>query len=159
MRIQVSDPGWKQKDDISCSSFRSWYKSSHTRVRSLQSCTQDVRKVYTELFLSVAFILVNLHSGTLWRLWYMYVFSVKAGQKLQGRKLVSIDIMTSKLDWIKWKQEGIYTASFVSTTSDVTRSLNSVPGPGHCFAPKSRFRRLKTALSIRIWQKQNSLWF
>jgi len=41
----------------------------------------------------------------------------------------------------------------VNTTSDVTRSLNSVPEPGHSFAPKSRFQHLKKALSVGIWQK------
>jgi len=36
----------------------------------------------------------------------------------------------------------------VNTTSDVTRSLNSVPEPGHSFAPKRRFRQPKKALSF-----------
>ena len=36
----------------------------------------------------------------------------------------------------------------VNTTHDVTSPLNSVPGPGHRFAPKSRFWQRKRALSV-----------
>ena len=36
----------------------------------------------------------------------------------------------------------------MNTTRDVTSPLNSVPGPGHCFAPKSRFWQRERALSI-----------
>ena len=36
----------------------------------------------------------------------------------------------------------------MNTTRDVTIPLNSVPGPGHHFAPKSRFWQRKRALSV-----------
>ena len=36
----------------------------------------------------------------------------------------------------------------MNTTRDVTSTLNSVPGPGHRFAPKSRFWQRKRALSV-----------
>ena len=36
----------------------------------------------------------------------------------------------------------------MNTTHDVTSPLNSVPGPGHRFAPKSRFWQRKKALSV-----------
>ena len=36
----------------------------------------------------------------------------------------------------------------MNTTRDVTSPLNSVPGPGHRFAPKSRFWQRERALSV-----------
>ena len=36
----------------------------------------------------------------------------------------------------------------MNTTRDVKSPLNSVPGPGHHFAPKSRFWQRETALSV-----------
>ena len=36
----------------------------------------------------------------------------------------------------------------MNTTPDVTSSLNSVPGPGHRIAPKTRFWQRETALSV-----------
>ena len=36
----------------------------------------------------------------------------------------------------------------MNTTRDVTSPLNSVPGPGHRFAPKSRFWQGERALSV-----------
>ena len=36
----------------------------------------------------------------------------------------------------------------MNTTHDVTTPLNSVPGPGHRFAPKSRFSQRERALSV-----------
>ena len=36
----------------------------------------------------------------------------------------------------------------MNTTRDVTSSLNSVPGPGHRFAPKSRFWQRERSLSV-----------
>ena len=36
----------------------------------------------------------------------------------------------------------------INTTRDVTNSLNSVPGPGNSFAPKSWFSQRKWGLSI-----------
>ena len=36
----------------------------------------------------------------------------------------------------------------MNTTRDVTSTLNSVPGPGHRFAPKSRFWQRKRAPSV-----------
>ena len=40
------------------------------------------------------------------------------------------------------------TLADMNTTPDVTSSLNSVPGPGHRFAPKSRIWQRETALSV-----------
>ena len=36
----------------------------------------------------------------------------------------------------------------LNTTRDVTSPFNSVPGPGHRFAPKSRFWQRERALSV-----------
>ena len=36
----------------------------------------------------------------------------------------------------------------MNTTHDVTSPLNSVPGPGHRFAPKIRFWQRERALSV-----------
>ena len=36
----------------------------------------------------------------------------------------------------------------MNTTHDVTSPLNSVPGPGYLFAPKSLFWQRKRALSV-----------
>ena len=36
----------------------------------------------------------------------------------------------------------------MNTTRDITNPLNSVSGPGHRFAPKSRFLQRERALSV-----------
>ena len=51
------------------------------------------------------------------------------------------------------KNRTIYRPSCVYTTSDLRRSLNSVPDPGHIFVPKRGFRQQKTALSIIGFEK------
>jgi len=126
---------------MSCLGFRKWYKSCHTLLQSLQSSTQDVRKIYLAVLICSIHFGESTLFGTLQHLWR--VFPVKAGQKLQGRKLVGIDNMKNKLESIKWKQDRIYSASCVDTTSDIRRSLHSVPEPGHSFAPKCWFGQVK----------------
>ena len=86
----------KTDDEISCLGFRTWYKSCHTRLRNLQSSTQDLRKVYWAVIICSIYSGESTLSSALQRLWC--VFSVKAGQKLQGRKLVVTDNMKNKLE-------------------------------------------------------------
>ena len=38
--------------------------------------------------------------------------------------------------------------AYMNTTPDVTSSLDSVPGPGHRFSPKTRFWQRERALSV-----------
>jgi len=73
---------------------------------------------------------------------FFCVFSVKAVRKLHGRKPVGNINIKNKL--AKSKQERIYLTSCMYTTSDITRSLNLIPQPGHNFTSKSQFQQLKT---------------